>query len=105
MTTYCPASGDVIILEFNRQSGHAQDGKWPALVVSEDLFNQVTGYAVGCPLTNQQKGYPFEGAVDGAKNTTAGILADQEKSLDWKAIAARTVESVSDVTLTAVVGM
>ncbi|MDV0396496.1 MULTISPECIES: type II toxin-antitoxin system PemK/MazF family toxin, partial [Enterobacteriaceae] len=68
-------------------------------------FNQVTGFAVVCPITNQQKGYPFEVSVDGAKKTTGVILADQVKSLDWKARAARTVDSVSDETVTAVVGM
>ncbi|WP_275256666.1 endoribonuclease MazF [Citrobacter freundii] len=105
MTTYCPARGDVILLDFNPQSGHEQAGKRPALVVSDDLFNQVTGFAVVCPITNQQKGYPFEVPVDGAKKTTGVILADQVKSLDWKARAARTVDSVSDDTVTAVVGM
>ena len=69
------------------------------------MFNQVTGFAVVCPITNQQKGYPFEVSVDGAKKTTGVILADQVKSLDWKARAARTVDSVSDETVTAVVGM
>ena len=105
MTTYCPARGDVILLDFNPQSGHEQAGNRPALVVSDDLFNQVTGFAVVCPITNQQKGYPFEVSVDGAKKTTGVILADQVKSLDWKARAARTVDSVSDETVTAVVGM
>ncbi|MBG1984201.1 type II toxin-antitoxin system PemK/MazF family toxin, partial [Klebsiella pneumoniae] len=51
MTTYCPARGDVILLDFNPQSGHEQAGKRPALVVSDDLFNQVTGFAVVCPIT------------------------------------------------------
>ncbi|MGX9825420.1 hypothetical protein [Enterobacter roggenkampii] len=32
------------------------------------MFNQVTGFAVVCPITNQQKGYPFEVSVDGARN-------------------------------------
>lgn len=68
MTQYCPARGDVILLDFNPQSGHEQAGKRPALVISDDMFNQVTGFAVVCPITNQSKNYPFEVPVVGAKN-------------------------------------
>ena len=67
MTQYCPARGDVILLDFNPQSGHEQAGKRPALVISDDMFNQVTGFAVVCPITNQSKNYPFEVPVVGAK--------------------------------------
>ncbi|MHA8459103.1 type II toxin-antitoxin system PemK/MazF family toxin, partial [Klebsiella pneumoniae] len=47
----------------------------------------------------------FEVPVDGTTKTTGVILADQVKSLDWKARAARTVDSVSGETVTTVVDM
>lgn len=105
MTTYCPARGDVILLDFNPQAGHEQAGKRPALVISDDMFNKVTGFAVVCPITNQVKGYPFEVSVDGAQKTTGVILADQFKSLDWQSRSARTVDSVSAKTVTDVVDL
>lgn len=95
MTDNCPARGDVVLLDFNPQLGHEQAGKRPALVISDDLFNQVTGFAVVCPITNQIKGYPFEVAVSGTQKTTGVVLADQVKSLDWKARKAHKIDRVS----------
>lgn len=105
MTQYCPARGDLILLDFNPQSGHEQAGKRPALVISDDMFNQVTGFAVVCPVTNQAKNYPFEVPVAGSKKTTGVILADQFKSLDWKSRNAHTIDSVSVATVDAVVSL
>jgi mRNA interferase MazF len=51
-----------------------------------------------CPITSKQKGYPFEVSVDG--NTAKGvILADQVKSLDWRAREARFEERANDETI------
>ncbi|NLW04115.1 MAG: mRNA-degrading endonuclease [Pseudomonadaceae bacterium] len=90
-----PNVGDIVLLDFNPQAGHEQAGKRPALVLTNRLFNQKTGFAWLCPITNQAKGYPFEVAVDGSKKTTGVILVDQLKSLDWKARNLRTVDSVN----------
>lgn len=104
-TQYCPARGDVIILDFDPQAGHEQAGKRPGLVISDDMFNQITGFAVVCPITNQVKNYPFEVAIEGASKSTGVILADQVKSLDWKSRNARTVDQVSNETVTNVVDL
>jgi len=104
VTDNCPARGDVVILDFNPQSGHEQAGKRPAIVISDDLFNQVTGFAVVCPITNQTKGYPFEVVVRGTNKTTGVVLADQFKSLDWKARNAHVVDKVSVDVVDEIVG-
>lgn len=38
-----------------------------------------------CPITSQIKGYPFEVALSSGLPLTGVILADQVKSLDWRA--------------------
>ncbi len=43
MARYVPKKGDFVALSFDPQSGHEQQGRRPALVVSNDLFNQHTG--------------------------------------------------------------
>lgn len=40
-----------------------------------------------CPMTTRIKGYPFEVAIAG--DASSVVLADQVKSLDWKARKAR----------------
>jgi mRNA interferase MazF len=57
---YVPERGDIVWLNFNPQAGHEQSGRRPALVVSPIAYNNKVGLAIFCPITNQEKGYPFE---------------------------------------------
>lgn len=83
--SFVPDVGDIVIVDFNPQAGHEQAGKRPALVLSPQQFNKITGFAWLCPITNQVKGYPFEVKVEGNSKTIGVILTDQMKSLDWSA--------------------
>lgn len=93
MSETTPGRGDLIVLNFNPQAGHEQAGRRNAIVLSPKRFNELTGFLVVCPITNQKKGYPFEVALpeEGIPLTHDGypvtgvILTDQIKSLDWKA--------------------
>jgi mRNA interferase MazF len=38
-----------------------------------------------CPITSRVKGYPFEVALAGEQDLAGVVLADQVKSLDWRA--------------------
>lgn len=93
--SFAPDIGDVVIVDFNPQAGHEQAGKRPALVLSPKNFNEITGFAWLCPITNQEKGYPFEVTVEGSKKTTGVILTDQMKSLDWSARNLHKVDAVN----------
>jgi len=81
---YVPERGDVVWLNFNPQSGHEQAGRRPAVVLSPQAYNRKVGLAIFCPITNQQKGYPFEVAIPAGLEATGVILSDQIKSLDWR---------------------
>ena len=48
-----------------------------------------------CPITNQQKGYPFEVELKRVRGTSGVVLADQVKSLEWKARNVEYKEKVS----------
>lgn len=72
-------------VSFDPQAGHEQAGRRPALVLSPAAYNGRVGLALVCPVTNRQKGYPFEVAVPAGLNVTGVVLADQVKSLDWRA--------------------
>ncbi|MGH8273818.1 MAG: endoribonuclease MazF [Gammaproteobacteria bacterium] len=87
MTTdaYVPERGDLVMLDFNPQSGHEQFGRRPAIVLSPRSYNSAAGLAVVCPVTNQQKGYPFEVPLGDRGPVTGVVLADQIKSIDWRA--------------------
>jgi len=90
---YVPERGDVVWLNFTPQAGHEQAGHRPALVLSPASYNRKTGLMLCCPITSQVKGYPFEVVVEG--NVSGVILADQVKSLDWRARQAKRKGRVS----------
>ncbi|MCL6633959.1 MAG: type II toxin-antitoxin system PemK/MazF family toxin [Alicyclobacillus herbarius] len=80
-----PERGDLVYVNFNPQSGHEQAGTRPGIVLSPQAFNAATGFAVVCPITRQQKGYPFEVVLPDGLVFEGVILTDQVKSLDWRA--------------------
>lgn len=81
-----PARGDLVIVNFNSQSGHELVGARPGIVLSPKVFNQATGFAVVCPITRKEKGYPFEVALPKNLAIEGIVLTDQVKSLDWRAL-------------------
>jgi mRNA interferase MazF len=83
--SYVPDEGDLVWLTFDPQAGHEQKGRRPALVLSPRLYNAKTGLAVGCPVTTQAKGYPFEVPLPAGGRISGVVLADHIKSLDWQA--------------------
>jgi mRNA interferase MazF len=82
---YIPERGEVVWLTFTPQAGHEQAGRRPAVVLSPAAYNGRVGLAIFCPITNQQKGYPFEVSLPDAVGVSGVILSDQVKSLDWRA--------------------
>jgi len=95
--SYVPDSGDIVWLQFDPQAGHEQAGHRPALVLSPASYNGKTGLMLCCPMTTRTKGYPFEVYIAG--KTASAVLADQVKSLDWRARKARRKGAISPVEL------
>ena len=82
---YFPERGDAVWIDLNPQAGHEQAGRRPAVVLSPGTYNSKVGLALLCPITNQIKGYPFEVQIPTGLTVAGAILADQVKSLDWRA--------------------
>ncbi len=91
---YVPARGDIVWLQFSRQTGHEQAGRRPALVVSPREYNKRVGLALFCPITSVVKGYPFEVELPGDLDLEGAVLSDQIKSLDWRSRKARLICAV-----------
>lgn len=89
---YIPQLGDVVWLLFDPQAGHEQKGRRPALVLSGARYNAMRGMMVCCPMTSKIKGYVFEVVV--TTDPPSVVLADQVKSVDWRARRASRKGSV-----------
>ncbi len=80
---YVPDAGDIVWLMFDPQAGHEQAVHRPALVLSPALYNERAGLMLCCPVTTRIKLYPFEVRLGGEPASV--VLADQVRSLDWRA--------------------
>ena len=58
-------------------------------MLSPETYNGKTGLALFCPITSKVKGYPFEVLLPTGSAVSGVVLADQVKSLDWRARQAR----------------
>jgi mRNA interferase MazF len=97
---YIPDIGDVVWLHFDPQAGHEQAGHRPALVISPKSYNSARGMMICCPMSSKIKGYVFEVIV--SQSPPSVVLADQIKSLDWRARKATLKGKISEKILTEV---
>ena len=61
------------------------DARRPAVVVSPAAYNRKVGLALFCPVTGQEKGYPFEVRLPSGLSVGGVVLSDHVKNLDWRA--------------------
>jgi mRNA interferase MazF len=94
MVKYIPEQGDIVVLNFDPQSGHEQKGRRPAIIISNKTFNQYLGLAFACPITNTKRDFPFHIEVQ-SQNITGYIMSEQMKSIDYNARNIKFVEKVN----------
>jgi mRNA interferase MazF len=93
MAEYVPRKGDFIALTFDPQSGHEQRWRRPALVVSNDLFNEHTGLCIVCPITSTHRGFPFHVSIPPDQSVGGFVMVEQVKSVDFRARKAMRIGS------------
>jgi mRNA interferase MazF len=103
--SYEPKQGDIILLEFDPQAGHEQKGKRPALIISNNTYNNFLNIALVCPITRTDRKFPLHVKLDSNLNTTGFIMCEQVKALDIKArnavfferVSRETIDEVTDI--------
>lgn len=91
-----PERGDLVYVNFNPQAGHEQAGNRPGIVLSPKEFNEATGFAAICPITNTIRGWGYEVKLPEGLAFQGVILTDQVKNLDWQARNLRVRGQVSE---------
>ena len=92
--TFVPDVGDILWLSLSPTSGHEQSGHRPVLTLSPAEYNSKRGLLVCCPITSKVGDYPFEVQVE-TEAITGVVIADQVKSVDWRARDARHAAKAS----------
>jgi mRNA interferase MazF len=83
-----------ILNEEIQQQGREQIGYRPVLVISPIKYNQMASLILTCPITSNAKGLSFEVPLVEGMQTKGVVLADQIKTLDWRARKVKFVETV-----------
>ena len=88
--------GNIIWLDFDPQAGYEQKGRRPALVISNETFNNFSKMVIVCPITNIDKNHPFHIRLNDKTKTTGVILCDQARTLDIKARNFEYIEKIPE---------
>lgn len=104
MVKYIPEQGDIVVLNFDPQSGHEQKGRRPAMIISNKIFNQHLGLAFACPITNTKRDFPFHIEVK-SENITGFIMAEQMKSIDYNSRNIKFIEKADQKTINQILGI
>lgn len=86
--------GTIVKINFNPQSGHEQAGYRPAVVISNNIFNQKAKLAIVCPITNTNNYFPLHIPLDERTKTTGVILCEHIKALDLNSRSYQVVEKL-----------
>jgi mRNA interferase MazF len=99
MAPYVPRKGDLVTLTFDPQSGHEQSGWRPALVVSNDLFNEHTVLCIACPITNTRRDHPFHVTIPDGESVRGVVMVEQVKSIDFRSRGASHIGEAPEAVL------
>jgi len=88
---YCPASGDIIWLDFLQPVGNEQAGRRPALVLTARTFNALTGRCVVCPITSRDRDWSFHVAMPDGHDVKGVVQTDQLRSVSWELRGSRFI--------------
>lgn len=93
---YIPRQGDIVYLDFAPTKGHEQTGYRPAVVVSNNVFNDNTKIAFVCPITSNDKEFPTHYLLEDTKTVYGSVLCEHIRSIDYEIRNIKFVERLSD---------
>ena len=102
---YVPNQGDIIVMNFDPQTGFEQQDRRPALVVSNSTYNIHSKMAIVCPITDIDKNHAFHIPLNNTTTTTGVVLCDQVRVIDVATRNAVFAEHVSDDILKEVIDL
>lgn len=77
-----PRAGDVAWVELGPVQGSEQDGRRPALLLSDSEYHEICGRAVICPISSTERPWPFNVPLPEGLATTGVVLIDQIRTID-----------------------
>lgn len=86
--------GTIIKINFNPKAGHEQAGYRPAVVISNNVFNEKAKLSIVCPITNTKNTFPLHIPLDERTKTTGVILCEHIRALDLNSRTYQEIEKL-----------
>lgn len=86
--------GTIIKINFNPKAGHEQAGYRPAVVISNNVFNEKAKLSIVCPITNTKNNFPLHIPLDERTKTTGVILCEHIRALDLNSRTYQEIEKL-----------
>jgi len=102
MVKYIPKQGDIVYVNFSPTKGHEQRGKRPAMVISNNTFNNNTKMIMVCPISTNTKDFPTHYLLRDSKKITGSVFCEHIRSIDYDERKVSYIESSSESDLLAV---
>lgn len=93
---YIPKQKDIVFVDLSPTKGHEQSGKRPAIVISNNDFNNFTKMVILCPITSNAKVFPTHYILQETKKITGAVLCEHIKSIDYEVRNITFVEKSSE---------
>ncbi|MEP9378937.1 type II toxin-antitoxin system PemK/MazF family toxin [Aquabacter sp. CN5-332] len=76
------AAGDIAWVELDPVLGTEQAGRRPALIVSMNLYNEISRRVLVCPISSRLRDWPYNVALPEGIRTKGAVLVDQLRTVD-----------------------
>ena len=103
MVKYIPKQGDIVYVDLDPTKGHEQRGTRPAIVISNNVFNEHTKMVILCPITSNTKDFPTHYKLEDTKKIVGAVLCEHIRSMDYETRKIRFVEEASENDLLSVI--
>ena len=105
MVSYIPKQGDVVFVDFDPIKGHEQKGKRPAVVISQNVFNEYTKMVIVLPITSNIKNFPTHYLLEDTQKIKGAVLCEHIRSLDYDARNMTFIEKLSENDLLSILAL
>ncbi len=93
---YIPKQKDIVYLDFNPTKGREQEGFRPAVVISNNNFNEYTKMVMDLPIMSNEKEFPTHYNLEDTLEVHGKVLCEHVRSIDCKIRNLKFVEKLSD---------
>ena len=77
-----PDVGDIAWVDFDPVKGSEQAGRRPGLVLTPESYHQRSRRAIVCPITSNERPWPFNVGLPAGMRTRGAVLVDQVRSIE-----------------------